>query len=100
MEPLRRRADHVIDTSDLLPHAVRQRSRQRVGSGVESPTLTLISFGSARGLPRSADTVFDLRFLRNPYCEDALRDLTGLDQAVADYIEGHDFYEEALTRIE
>jgi UPF0042 nucleotide-binding protein len=44
--------------------------------------------------------VFDLRFLRNPYWEDSLRDLTGLDRAVADYVAGDDFYEDALSRIE
>jgi UPF0042 nucleotide-binding protein len=100
MEPLRRWADHVIDTTDTIPHALQQQIRQRFGSGDESPTLTLISFGFARGLPRNADTVFDLRFLRNPYWEDELRDLTGLDLAVADYIAADDGYADALARIE
>ena len=100
MEPLRRAADHVIDTTDTVPHALQQQIRQRFGTGDESPTLSSVSFGFARGLPRNADTVFDLRFLRNPYWEDGLRDLTGLDPAVADYIAGDESYADAVGRIE
>ena len=100
MEPLRRWADHVIDTTDTVPHALQQQVRQRFGTGGEAPTLTIMSFGFARGLPRNADTVFDLRFLRNPYWQDDLRDLTGLDEAVAAFIAGDEFYEEALGRME
>ena len=64
------------------------------------PTLTIMSFGFARGVPRNADIVLDMRFLRNPHWEKTLRDLTGLDQAVGAYIAGDEAYEEALTRIE
>jgi UPF0042 nucleotide-binding protein len=100
MEPLRRWADHVVDTTDTAPNALQQQIRQRFGSGGDSPTIGIVSFGFARGIPRNADTVFDMRFLRNPYWEDKLRDLTGLDQAVADHIAGDEFYEEAVGRIE
>jgi UPF0042 nucleotide-binding protein len=61
--------------------------------------LTIMSFGFARGLPRSADNVFDMRFLRNPYWEESLRDLTGRDQAVADYVAGDPAYD-AVSQIE
>ncbi|MGZ8999071.1 MAG: RNase adapter RapZ [Allosphingosinicella sp.] len=100
MEPLRRWADHVIDTTDTVPNALQQQIRQRFGSGDEAPHLAIISFGFARGLPRNADMVFDLRFLRNPYWEDSLRDRTGLDEAVADYIAADESYAEAVGRIE
>ena len=100
MEPLRRWADHVIDTTDTAPNALQQQIRQRFGTGAEAPTLTLMSFGFSRGLPRNADTVFDMRFLRNPYWDDDLRDLTGLDPKVGAYVAADDGYEEALSRIE
>jgi UPF0042 nucleotide-binding protein len=100
MEPLRRWADHVVDTTDTAPNALQQQIRQRFGEGTVAPTLSITSFGFARGLPRNADNVFDLRFLRNPYWIDSLRDLTGLDSAVADYVAGDPAYEEALARIE
>jgi UPF0042 nucleotide-binding protein len=99
MAPLRRWADHVIDTTDTAPNALQQQMRDRFGTPADAPTLTVMSFGFARGLPRNADIVFDMRFLRNPYWEDSLRDLTGRDQAVADYIAGDEGYE-AVSQIE
>ncbi len=100
MEPLRRWADHVIDTTDVVPNALQQQIRQRFGSPADAPTLTIMSFGFARGLPRNADTVFDMRFLRNPYWQDDLRDLTGLDAPVCEHIAGDESYAEALAKIE
>lgn len=100
MEPLRRWADHVVDTTDTAPNALQQQIRQRFGTGTLAPTLSIMSFGFARGVPRSADNVFDLRFLRNPYWVDSLRDLTGLDRAVGDYVAGDEAYGEAIGRIE
>ena len=100
MEPLRRWADHVVDTTDTAPNALQQQIRQRFSSGTVAPTLSIMSFGFARGLPRSADNVFDLRFLRNPYWVDSLRDLTGLDPAVGEYIAQDEAYSQALDRIE
>jgi UPF0042 nucleotide-binding protein len=100
MEPLRRWADHVIDTTDTAPNALQQQVRQRFGTGDDAPTLTIMSFGFSRGLPRNADNVFDMRFLRNPYWEDRLRDQTGLDPEVGAYICGDEAYEAAMARVE
>ena len=100
MEPLRRWVDHVIDTTDTAPNVLQQQIRQRFGGGSEAPTLSVMSFGFARGIPRNADNVFDVRFLRNPYWVDELRDLTGIDSAVSDYVAGDEAYEAALERIE
>ena len=99
-EPLKRWADHVIDTTDTDSNALRQQIRQRFGGEGDTPTLSLISFGFARGIPRNADLVFDMRFLRNPHWEKDLRDLTGLDAEVCDHIAGDEAYEDALGRIE
>jgi UPF0042 nucleotide-binding protein len=98
--PLKRWADHILDTTDSDANALQQQIRDRFGSDTNSPTLTIMSFGFARGVPRNADIVLDMRFLRNPHWEKELRDLTGLDEAVGAHIAGDEAYEGALTRIE
>jgi len=98
--PLKRIADHVIDTTDSDVPILQQQIRGRFGAAGDSPTLTIMSFGFARGMPRNADMVLDMRFLRNPHWEKDLKDLTGLDEAVGAHIAGDEAYEEAMTRIE
>lgn len=99
-EPLRRWSDYIIDTTDTDAHALQQQIRARFGSATQSPYLHVMSFGFARGLPRNADSVFDMRFLKNPHWEEELRPLTGLDRAVGDYIATDPAYEDAVSRIE
>ena len=100
MEPLRRWADHVIDTTDTTPNALQQQLRERFTTPGTAPNLTVMSFGFSRGLPRNADLVLDMRFLRNPYWDETLRDLTGRDEPVSDYVRGDEAYGEAMERIE
>ncbi len=85
--PLRRIADIVIDTSDYSVRDLRRALAGRFArAAVEPLTLTVLSFGFARGLPRDADLVFDMRFLANPHWDATLRPLTGDDPAVAAYV--------------
>lgn len=100
MQPLRRWSDYIIDTTDTESNALRQHVLQRFGDEAHMPNLHVMSFGFARGLPRNADSVFDMRFLKNPHWQADLRELTGLDQAVADYVASDEGYADALTRIE
>lgn len=100
MEPLRRWSDHIIDTTDSDTNALQQQIRHRFGDAANAPTLTIMSFGFARGLPRNADTVFDMRFLKNPHWDNELRPLTGLDQGVIDYIATDESYDPAVRQIE
>jgi RNase adapter protein RapZ len=100
MQPLRRWSDHIIDTTDTDTNALQQQIRERFGTADSAPTLHVMSFGFARGLPRNADTVFDMRFLRNPHWVDELRPKTGLDAPVGDYIATDPAYEDAVGRIE
>jgi UPF0042 nucleotide-binding protein len=100
MAPLRRWADHVIDTTDTDANGLRQQIRARFGAGRDVPTLSVLSFGFARGLPRNADLVFDMRFLRNPHWQTDLRPLTGLDAPVAQFVAGDEAYEGAVSRME
>jgi UPF0042 nucleotide-binding protein len=86
-DALRLAADLVVDTSALPLAALRQLVEQRYGAGAPGMAISLVSFGFPFGLPREADMVFDARFLRNPYYDEDLRPLTGLDAAVGAFIE-------------
>lgn len=81
-------ADVVIDTSDLNPHELRERLLWHVDGDESSNAmkLTVQSFGFKHGLPRDVDMVFDCRFLPNPYWDENLRHLNGLDQPIAEYV--------------
>jgi len=98
--PLRTAADSLIDTTDLSPAELRDELRRRFGSDADRLVLTVISFSFARGISRTADLVLDLRFLPNPHWVDELRPLTGLDQAVRDYLEQDPSWGETMSRIE
>jgi len=84
---LRARADIVIDTSSLNVHDLRRKVDAAFG-GDERVALraTVMSFGFKYGLPLDADIVNDVRFLPNPYWVPELRELTGLDPSVSDYV--------------
>lgn len=88
LAPLREVADWVVDTSDLpLPELRRMiEARFALGAG-QALNILLMSFAFPKGLPREADLVFDLRFLRNPHYDAALRPLTGFHPAVAAFVE-------------
>ncbi len=101
MEPLRRWATQVIDTTGLTSNALQQEIRDRYSRERSAdPILTILSFGFSRGVPRNADLMFDMRFLRNPHWDEKLRGLTGQDAAVAAYIAADPAYEAAVSRIE
>jgi UPF0042 nucleotide-binding protein len=98
--PLRAAADSVLDTTDLSPAELRDELRLRYGGDADQPVLTIASFAFARGISRTADLVFDLRFLPNPHWVDELRPLTGADQAVRDYLAADPAWGETIDRIE
>lgn len=100
MEPLRRWAEAVIDTSKMTASDLQQAIRDRFADAPgEALTVTVASFGFARGMPPLADLVFDMRFLDNPHWDPALRPLTGLDPAVSAHIERDEAWAEAFARI-
>ena len=98
--PLRQLADTVIDTTDLTPAELRDELRRRYGGDVDQPVITVVSFGFARGISRTADLVFDMRFADNPYWVDELRPLTGEEPAVQDYCARDVAWTPALDQIE
>ncbi len=101
LAPLRRWADHVIDTTSFASNQLKADIRARFGDAETSgPTLSVMSFGFSRGVPRNADLMFDMRFLRNPHWVDELRPMSGLDQPVSDYIQDDPAYADITNRIE
>ena len=100
LEPLRRNANRLIDTTELTANELQGVIRRSFGDDAAGPVLQVMSFGFARGVPRSADLVFDMRFLRNPHWVPDLRPGTGLDADVSAYVAADPAYPEAMARIE
>lgn len=87
LQDIRGQASKIIDTSELTPPQLKEQIRDLFAHG-KSGTLviTVMSFGFKYGLPLDADTVFDVRFLPNPYYDITLRSKTGEDEVVAEYV--------------
>ena len=100
LDPLRRWADVVISTTDFSANQLQQAIRERFSPVSDvGTTITIHSFGFARGTPPLADLVFDMRFLDNPHWVDKLRPLTGQDAAVARHIRKDPAWEAAFNQI-
>lgn len=87
LQPVRTRADVLIDTTRMNVHDLARHMRDIVANEAdEQVRLTIMSFGFKHGIPLDADWVADMRYLANPYWVAELRHLTGLDAPVADYV--------------
>ena len=101
MEPIRKLADAVIDTSQFNVHELRQFVTARFKNPDKRPMLvSVVSFGYRYGVPTDADLVFDVRFLPNPHFVPRLRRFTGKDPKVRRYIQSFPQTAEFLRRIE
>lgn len=84
---VRKKAQLVIDTTNLKPNDLRQRIYRDFKEGQEEPFfIEIISFGFKYGIPIDADYVIDVRFINNPFYVENLKPLTGLDSSVRDYV--------------
>ena len=87
LKPMRESSDYVIDTSLVSPAQLRSRIAQLfLNSAEDSLAVHCISFGFKYGVPMESDLVFDVRCLPNPFYDENLRPLTGLDAPVRDYV--------------
>jgi len=89
LEQLRGKANNVIDTTNISIKELKQKLRRNYSGqdkDLQGLTINIISFGFKYGIPLDADMVFDVRFLANPYYVDSLKELTGEDKEVKDYI--------------
>lgn len=101
LSDLKALAEVVIDTSELTPRNLRARILERFSETKEAPfRIEVISFGFKYGLPMDADLVFDVRFLPNPHYIPELRDKTGQDKEVFNYVmnqeASEDFYKNLM----
>jgi len=100
LEAVRVRADVIIDTSDMRPQELRRSIKEKLFSESLASTLaiTVASFGFKYGNPIDADIIMDVRFLPNPYYNPDLRELTGLDDPVREFVMGREETAEFLER--
>ena len=102
LEPVRQRAEYIVDTSALPTAKLRGEMLRLFGSGdtASAMSVSVISFGFKYGIPIEADLVFDVRFLPNPYYIAELRHQTGLDQGVWDFIFGYQQTRDFIKHLE
>jgi UPF0042 nucleotide-binding protein len=98
---IREMADDVVDTSQLNAHELREAFAEfsRVRSPRAPLVITLLSFGYKHGVPVEADLVFDVRCLPNPHFVQGLREKSGRDRAVVDYMQQHESTTQFLSRL-
>ena len=102
LEPIRAQADLVIDTSHYSVHDLRRVIQDKwecLSNRCQGMRVHLISFGFKYGAPAEADMVLDLRFLPNPYFDEALRPMSGQDEAISSYVLGREPGREYLRRL-
>lgn len=97
---VRENADFVIDTSDLTSNQLRSRLTQiLLGDDRDVMNIHVVSFGFKHGIPIDADFVLDVRCLPNPYWIESMRDKTGLDQELKDYVFSFEESEKLLEKV-
>ncbi len=99
-EEIRGMADVIIDTTELSVHDLRRRIEDAFAEDRDDRTMRVdfVSFGFKKGVPRVVDLLFDVRFLPNPHWVPELREHTGLEAAVRDYVMGADDAQEFVAQ--
>ncbi len=98
---LRGLADLILDSSEWSVHDVRREIYREFAEDREAAlTVSLVSFGFKHGIPAGSDMVFDVRFLPNPYFIPGLRELSGLDQPVQEFLDDQADFLELAERLE
>lgn len=106
LAPLKSLSQNVVDTTELTPRQLRKEISDQFSKNADKThfRIEVMSFGFKYGLPLDADLVFDVRFLPNPYYQPELREQTGLDKPVYDYVmsqqESEDFYQNLINLLE
>lgn len=102
LEPVRKRSEYILDTSALSTAKLRGEMLRLFGEGDGKPAMSVsvISFGFKNGIPLEADLVFDVRCLPNPYYIAELRNQTGLDAGVRDFVFGYQQTRDLMAHLE
>ena len=101
LQPIQARADILIDTSEMTPHELRADIERWFSTlAFKGLSISVQSFSYKRGLPRGVDTLYDCRFLQNPYWVEDLREQNGTQTAVQSYVRDDprfaDFFQKLL----
>jgi RNase adapter protein RapZ len=100
LAPIRVRADHLIDTTDLTQHDLKAEIARRFDKGATGRlSVSVQSFSYKRGVPRGMDMIFDCRFLANPHWQPALRPLDGRDPAVESFVRADPRFAEFFRKV-
>lgn len=101
LAPFKDLADHIVDSSQLNVHQLREYIHSKFGGKITSQKMSInfLSFGYKYGFPYDADLVFDVRFLPSPHFVDSLKDLTGLDEEVKEFVLENEDTREFIGRL-
>lgn len=100
LSPIRVRADHLIDTTEMSPHDLKAEIAEWFRrEGAPGLAVSLQSFSYKRGVPRGLDMIFDCRFLNNPHWQAELRPLDGRDKPVAAFVADDPRFEEYTIKL-
>lgn len=101
LSSIKKKSDYIIDTSRLKSIELREKviSIFDTRKKFESINVTVLSFGFKRGIPLDSDLMLDVRFLPNPFYEEDLKELTGLDKNVKDYVMRTDVAKEFIKKM-
>ena len=100
LEPIRHKANILIETSELTPHDLKASIKKFFLHTEENLlSISLKSFSYKRGLPRGTDMILDCRFLKNPHWQEGLRDKTGLDFDVSEFVASDPKFSEFIERV-
>ena len=99
LAPLKNMSQNVVDTTELTPRELRKTIAEQFSDQEQAQSfrIEVMSFGFKYGIPIDADLVFDVRFLPNPYYLPELRNQTGVDEPVYDYVMNHPESEDFLS---
>jgi len=98
MAPIRSLSHYVLETSDMSPHTLKSSLQSLFGKDKQPMPIFIYSFGFKYGVPSNLDFMIDVRFLPNPYFVDDLRDKTGLEKDVEDYVLAQEETREFMKR--
>ncbi len=100
MRDIRKHSELIIDTSDLTVHSLRRLVINKFSRPADSPKLTiqLVSFGHKHGSPRDLDLLFDVRHLPNPYFDPNLKEFSGEEPKIVEFLDGFPEVSETISR--
>ena len=100
LEPLKKISNHYINTTDLSINLLRKKIKAIFNKDIKiKTTVRIISFGYKNGLPKEADFVFDMRFLRNPFYEKKLKSMNGKDKKIIEFVKNQEHFDLFFDRI-